>query len=462
MAELNIQSSVETKIDLSVKNCQNTIQNNTIFEELKIMNNTRKKDYISESNSSEESIEYDTVRLSLEDKQKMIYELNLLIDRFVDNFKHFPKQKSPEWVKLRSNGMGGVFLGGSDIATAIDVNVYQSPGQLIRSKCGFKTSRDTSDPIAMHWGSLFEDVIARYIELDFKTTMKGTEMIICGHKLYRYSPDGFIVACIKMINGEITIVSLDDPEGIPAIILCEIKSLWARKSKDSIPKYYIPQPLAGLEVAHLAYMALYVEGLFKVCNMNDLGSNKSYSKLIHTRQQFLNMYPIAWGMFFIYSKDEEEYNEFIKLYDAQTDVGKFNLESFKQIMKKIDSGTYITEFTDPKPYSPEAIELLYNQAESREDEKYFLGVIPWKLFDIHYFQMDRDPEYIPSVAKSLRDVNLLIQQAKKIDTDKSREEFIVKEMERLNISDDERGISESLSSPGIYRSAEEQNFLNSL
>ena len=447
--------------------------------ETKIMNNDNTSDNTSDDNSnsgsercislkdsssdeciplqgddSEECIPY---RMDPAHKQKMINELNSLIDRFIDQFKHFPKQKSAEWLKLRTNGMGGVYIGGSDIATAIDVNDYQSPGQLIRSKCGLKTSRDNSDPIAMHWGSLFEDVIARYLEIDFKTTIKGTEMIICGHKLYRYSPDGFIVACIKMTDCGIKIVPLDDPEGIPVIILCEIKSLWARMSKDTIPKYYVPQPLAGLEVSSIAYMALYVEGLFKVCNLDELGPNKNYSKLIHTRQRFLNMWPIAWGMFSVYCTKEKEYDEFAKSYKT-TDIGKCDLDSFKQIMKKIDSGVYTTEFTDPKPYTREAIDKLYSDAENCDDDRYFLGVIPWKLFDIAYFQMERDPEYIPSISKDLETVNSLISRAKEV-SDSQKEEFIVKEMQKLNINDEERGIMES---PKSGRTADEQNFLNSL
>jgi hypothetical protein len=395
-------------------------------------------------------------RIDPEFRQKIIQELNQLLDRFVDQFKHFPKQKSPEWVKLRSDGMDGVFLGGSDVASAINVNDYQSPGQLIRSKCGLKTSRDNSDPIAMHWGSLFEDVIARFIEMDLKSTMKGTEMIICGHKLFRYSPDGFIVACIKLVDDEWQITDLEDLEGIPIIILCEIKSLWARISKDSIPKYYVPQPQVGLEVSHLAHMGLYVEGLFKICSISELGSNKQYSKKIHTRQRFLNMYPFAWGMHLIYTEDEKEWEEYTKNY--KPDIGSSDLESFKHIMKKIDSGAYITEFTDPKPYSQDAIDSILIDAENREDDRYFLGVLPWKLFDINYYQMERDPEYVSNISKDLEKVNSLIMQAKKL-SEETREEFLVKEMERLEIDDEERGSSNS---NDTYRTVGEQNFLNSL
>lgn len=396
-----------------------------------------------------------TDQLSPVEKQKSIDILNKRIDQFVDQFKHFPKQKSPEWVKLRTDGMGGVFLGGSDIGTAIDVNPYQSPGQLIRSKCGLKTARDNSDPIAMHWGSLFEDVIARYIEMDFKTTIKGTEMIICGHELFRYSPDGFIVACFKFVDGEFRFVPLDDPDGIPIIILCEIKSLWARVSKDYIPEYYVPQPMVGLEVAQIAHAALYVEGLFKVCSMEELGSSKDYSRKIHTRQRFLDRYPIAWGMFFISCEDEKVYDEFV----ADRDIGAGTLDGFKDVMKKIDSGVFTAEFTDPKPYSQDAIETLLDAAQNCEDRRYFIGVIPWKLFDISYFQLDRDSSYVPGISKQLKDMNDVIRRAKEFK-ENLLEEFLVKEMQSLHICDDERGIFEPVSDN--YRPKDVQSFLNSL
>jgi hypothetical protein len=391
------------------------------------------------------------------DNKSKIKELNEQIDTFVNQFKHFPKQKSPEWVKMRTDGMDGVYLGGSDIASAINVNDYQSPGQLIRAKCGLKTARDSSDPIAMHWGSLFEDVIARHIEMEFKTTIKGTEMIICGHSLFRYSPDGFIVAGVKLVDGELIICSLDDPNGTPVIILCEFKSLWARLSKDYIPKYYIPQPLAGLEVAPIAYMSLYVEGLFKVCSMEDLGSNKNYSRKIHTRQRFLDKYPVAWGMFSVYCVDEKEHDDFYQKFRNNDDIGSFSSDNFKYVMKKIDSGVYTTEFTDPKPYSPEAIEILYDRAQNCYDHRYFIGVIPWKLFEMSYFNLERDPEFVPEIAETLEKTNKLIKQVK-LMPECERENFVTKEFVRLGICDEERGIQEVISD----RTAAERNFLDSL
>ena len=129
---------------------------------------------------------------------KKITRLNKKIDEFVEKYANQPKQKSPEWYQWRiTGGPKEVFLGGSEIATATGLNPYQSRAQLIRSKCEVKTGKENDDPIAMHWGSHFEDILARAIEIDLDTQIKGTEMTITDHSLYRYSTDGIGVIGFK-------------------------------------------------------------------------------------------------------------------------------------------------------------------------------------------------------------------------------------------------------------------------
>ena len=438
------------------KNCTINLLNSNKLSELS------ESDKLSDSNELPDSNEInDTIKINVPND---VIRLNNLIDNFIDKFKHLPKQKSPEWYKMRTDGMNGIFIGGSDIASAININDYQSPGQLIRAKCSLPTARDSNDPIAMHWGSLFEDVIARFIEIDLQTKVKGTEMMICGHKSFRYSPDGLFVAGLKFTNGALEPCPANDPDCFIVIIFMgEFKSLWARTSKDSVPKYYVPQPLAGLEVIQIAQMALFVEGLFKCCSLEDLNPGKNYSRKIHTRQRFLNKYPISWGMFFVYA-EEKEYDDFCKLDihrdGFNNDIGSYDLETFKMIMKKIDAGTYTTEFCDPKPYSQDAIEKMVDDASNNSGELYLIGVIPWKLFEIKYFLMDRDSEYISKISEQLDMVNEIISKAKtniRDISDDNKETEMLKLFQEFKICDDIRGVFSS-----DNRSVGEREFLESV
>lgn len=372
---------------------------------------------------------------------KKIDKLNKRIDAFVEKYADLPKQKSAEWAEWRTTGgPKKVYLGGSEIATATGLNPYQSRAQLIRGKCELKTGKENDDPIAMHWGSHFEDILARAVEIDLNTKFKGTEMIITDHSLYRYSPDGFLVVGLKIDDmGHLIVCSTEDPECQLVIALAELKSLWARVSKGIVPHYYLPQPMAGLEVSPIATVAVFIEGLFKACNINDLGPNKNYNRYIHDKQRWLNMFPISWGITFLYC-NEEEYDKYISLYGCDYDIGDVSKEQFKYVMQKVDKGIYETFNTDPKPYSQDAIDELIDLYMIPQKEGFYcVGYFGWKLFEIQYIPITRDPHYISNIAKDLKDTNNMIkkfkEELKKIDTDDKKEEYIMSELIKEGILD---------------------------
>ena len=132
-------------------------------------------------------------------------------------------------------------------------------------------------------GTIFEDIVARFIELDCGTEVKGGELTINEIDGIRYSPDGYVV--IKVHKNpetkEITLVTRDLPcytddnfddfdnaQDCPyceyAIALLEIKCPRTRKPiEGEIPEHYKPQLLSGLAHSPITDIALFTESVIK-------------------------------------------------------------------------------------------------------------------------------------------------------------------------------------------------------
>ena len=197
--------------------------------------------------------------------------------------------------------------------------------------------------------------------------------------------------------------------------------------------------MAGLEVTPIANMAVFIEGLFKACSITDLGPNKNYNRYIHDKQRWLNMYPVSWGITFLYC-NESAYDEYIAKYGCEYDIGDASKEHFKYVMERVDKGIYETYNTDPRPYSPEAIEdLLDRYMIPEKKDMYCVGYFGWKLFEIQYIPLSRNPTYIDTISKELKSTNNMIkrfkEELKKIDDPGQKEEYLTSQLIKEGIID---------------------------
>lgn len=136
--------------------------------------------------------------------------------------KEYDAQRSEEWLKLRGN-----MLTASDAATAIGLNPYEKPEDLILKKCGHKKFDGNA---ATFHGNKYED-IARDIYCE-KYGEIAHEIGLHPHPKYKWlggSPDG-ITESGKLIE-----------------IKCPLK----RKITPEVPVYYMPQIQLLLEILNL-------------------------------------------------------------------------------------------------------------------------------------------------------------------------------------------------------------------
>jgi putative phage-type endonuclease len=136
--------------------------------------------------------------------------------------KDYAAQRSEEWLALR-----GKMLTASDAATAIGVNEYEKPNDLILKKCGLNKFSGNE---ATEHGNKYEN-IARDIYCE-KYGEVAHEIGLHPHPLYSWlggSPDGITE------SGK----------------LLEIKCPLRRKIKDEVPVHYLPQLQLLMEILNL-------------------------------------------------------------------------------------------------------------------------------------------------------------------------------------------------------------------
>ena len=96
----------------------------------------------------------------------------------------FDEQRSEAWLKLRGN-----MLTASDAGTAIGVNKYETPDDLLRKKCGV-TEKFTGN-IYTEWGTQQEPIAIKMFEEQYG--LKVYELGLIPHEKYPWlggSPDG--------------------------------------------------------------------------------------------------------------------------------------------------------------------------------------------------------------------------------------------------------------------------------
>src|SRR5690606_34442729 len=110
-------------------------------------------DNILENNSSDKKVESKNIESTNLTKRQR---LEQRIIYYIENLEDSPEQKTPEWYAIKQTTIGG-----SEIATAIGKNPYESPFGLIRSK---KIDNFTGND-ATTWGTIMEDVTKNWAEI---------------------------------------------------------------------------------------------------------------------------------------------------------------------------------------------------------------------------------------------------------------------------------------------------------
>jgi len=339
----------------------------------------------------------------------------MVVSKYVQQYMEGVKQGSADWLVSKRKTIGG-----SEMACLDGSSIFKGVKELIESKVGItKWNGD----YRTHWGNLFEDVITTYIEHDKNTEILGTEIWIPGRiPRQSYSPDGLGV---MMVNTEIDVVdkladgtetkhTLIVPE--EKIVLFEFKCPFSRSPGPNVPKWYIPQVKSGLDTIPCAEIGLYAEASFRRCCYLDLQEdNDEFTPTFNAKTRCGGRFPLAFGFIGFYfdpiksklPEHRQDVRKMLKYYQDEESVGVVDAgevpdELFEVILRAFINGVLI-------PYHSE---IIYRGEQSPAEQSDILQrnydaffehcagryrvccILPWKMFNIGYHFIDKEPGYL--------------------------------------------------------------------
>lgn len=234
------------------------------------------------------------------------------LDAHVEKYRHAPPQGSQEWIDVKSQ-----IIGGSELATLLGKNPYSSRNNLLARKLGLDAG--SVPGVACWWGTMFEPVSERILELQCGTELVGSAIHMRDEGLivdHGNSPDGFCVLLLQLnpeggweITSDLEASVAEGKDVAVLSALVELKSPYRRVPKGSIPPYYVPQVLSGISFTPAACIGVYLEVAYRVCSLPDLGGSGEYCLEYHTGDKKTILRsgkpiwerPIGWGATAIYA-----------------------------------------------------------------------------------------------------------------------------------------------------------------
>jgi len=184
----------------------------------------------------------------------------------LERYEHLAPQGSEEWLEARRYRFGG-----SEVATILGENPYQTVYELVNMKRSKKPLRS----VACVWGTLLEEFAVRIYEKKHNVEVFHFGSIPHSNLPLAYSPDGM---CI--INDQ--------------LVLLEFKCPITRKIKNCVPKHYLPQLHTGLDITKATY-SIFIDNKFRKCSLETWDFTPTFRYKYH-RDKFTGDKPLYVGM----------------------------------------------------------------------------------------------------------------------------------------------------------------------
>uniref|UniRef100_A0A6C0LJ23 YqaJ viral recombinase domain-containing protein n=1 Tax=viral metagenome TaxID=1070528 RepID=A0A6C0LJ23_9ZZZZ len=321
-----------------------------------------------------------------------------------------PEQGSDAWLALRvpNKDRKRGRIGGSDMATLLNLNPYGSRKELMLCKQGKKKVK--IDNVFVHLGSLLEEITVIYFEKIFNTTVYCKNISLVdptGIQSVIFSPDG--LCCMPLKNNKIQLEPMtDDTKCCPVLI--EIKNPWSRKltRNGDVPAQYKPQVQAGLMSIPDTHCGIFIDSQTKLCEYRQLFTDGYNSELHRGNSRIDNedQKPLSMGIVLCYGELPKEFN---KRYCKKVKFDKKSVYDFGSVTQQNNCSNLLKSIK----YNQLKVEYhpLYNNAEEAENDseidniikdKNAIGIICYKIYDITYTVCYRDIEMIKEIKSELK------------------------------------------------------------
>ena len=391
--------------------------------------------------------------------------LDRLLEAFVEvHAAGGSKQRGAAWYRLM-----GETVGGSELAALLRMSPYKSFYDVVEAKLaaqtGLPAAFDGGGP-ACWWGTLFEGVIELVVAADLGAPLRGTDICIRAAPGHRTSPDGYLVVCLAPAEGRGGLWTTDrgpPPEGCtPLVALVEFKCPYSRRPDGAVPAHYRPQVWSGLSVSPVAHLGLFVDSVFRKCSLEALGPGPEYDRAYHRAKSDQAPWgdPFAWGLIAVYAPRLDA-PRWVRLGwrgetwapgdpdpgapDADASLAAWQVHSACLGMASraggADARLDAADLGDcPPKVFDRALGLVDRRrfpvrlgaptfADGRGDRRglsaavrrfhenppaghWLLGLLPWKLFEVHYVPVARRPGFLDEIAPLVAEVHRAVAAAR--------------------------------------------------
>ncbi len=356
---------------------------------------------------------------------------------YINSLSISPEQRSDEWYSLRKNTIGG-----SEIASILGINPYNSIAGLLSEKIGlFRFYGNT----ATRWGTLFENITKMYTEqlLCMEEQIMETGSVEGAIPRQRYSPDGLGVVELLNVDGEVDTY----------IILFEFKAPYRTFPNGRIPPNYLPQVQTGLLSIPIAEYAIFVNNSYRKCPLKELDFTPSYDSIYHAtdfkkRRKGAGDSVFACGVIYLYQTETHK-NDFLTdisetdieeiLYDdidreiflrSDIDFGTVSKDLFDRMLEHLSNKKIFAEYYSPilnhkicnkipfiKMHNLQRNETGNLQefisacsVDAYNKHANIIGVLPWKLLSSDVLLVEKDPNWLNKIKEPVENVLAMLDE----------------------------------------------------
>ena len=253
------------------------------------------------------------------EKEKQILE-------FVEKHRGAPLQRTPAWVSMRRS-----VVGASELAALVGMSPYGNFESVALKKS--RTYSSSFSTPACWWGTIFEDVAVKFAEHEFMTKIHGTNICVIPpegtplHKKHVVSPDGYgVVDFVKQKKNWALLRKrvawqFEPGRRVPMAALFEFKCPHRRHPKGFVPRHYLPQVWAGLDISPFANIGLFCEMVARKCSKAEFSVWGAFDTRYHFNYDWGR--EIAWRVSGVFRSEASE---------VLIDYGAAPVEEFDKMM----------------------------------------------------------------------------------------------------------------------------------
>ena len=333
------------------------------------------------------------------------------------------------------SNIGGILgRGGSGAYSATFASVARG---LALARLGAAPPRGAGGP-ATWWGQLFEDVLAVVVGADLGSAVVGDDICIQAFAGHRTSPDGFIVARLlaPAAPGEparLWTTADAEPAVAARVLVLEFKCPVSRRpAAGEVPAEYAAQVQSGLLVSPLAAGGLFVDAVFRRAAAADLGPSPAYADDSQAARdaadgaEWLGRGAFAWGVAALVADNAAGIAAYHAALAADpwadadvgaalpVDAGAVPRVVFDRLLGATAAGRLRAvpggvEFADgrraPAPVDAPAMWRAGGPLPA------VVATVGWKLFQLEYVPVEREPGFARRALAALADVHALASRA---------------------------------------------------